>query len=53
MTKEDCLRLFRDDMPPPGPLLGVYRWATNLGRTRFNFDFNFDTDDINLLNAYD
>ena len=53
LTKEDCLRLFRDDMPPPGPLLGIYRWAVDLGRTRYNFDFNFDTDNISLLDTYD
>ena len=28
-------------------------WAVDLGRTRFNFDFNFNTDDIHVLDAYD
>ena len=55
LTKDECLRRFfpGNVRPSTGPMVGVYNWAADLGWTRFNFDFNFDTDDINLLNAYD
>ena len=55
LTKDECLRRFfpGNVRPSTGPMVGVYSWAADLGWTRFNFDFNFDTDDINLLNAYD
>ena len=55
LTKDECLRRFfrEHDRLVTGSMLGVFNWATGLGSTRFNFDFNFDTDDINMLNAYD
>lgn len=40
-------------MPAPGALMGVYQWAADLDKARFNFDFNFDTDDTRTLDAYD
>jgi len=42
-----------DGFPKTGPLLGVYWWAADIGRTWFNFDFDFDRDDLSILNAYD
>lgn len=54
LTKDDRLRFFRTHgHPAPGALLGVYRWATDLGMTHFNFEFDFDRDDLSLLDAYD
>ena len=52
LTKEDCLTFCRaTGVPPPGALWGVYRWAADLGSTRFNF--NFENDDYSVLDAYD
>ena len=55
LSKDECLRRFfpGNVRPTTGPMLGVFSWALDLGSTRFSFDFNFDTDDIMLLNAYD
>ena len=55
LSKDECLRRFfpGNVRPTTGPMLGVFSWALDLGSTRFNFDFNFDTDDVMLLNAYD
>ena len=54
LTKADCLRYFdRVGLPSTGALFGVYLWATDRDVARFNFDFNFDTDDISILDAYD
>lgn len=57
LSKEDCLAYFRTHGYPtpdsPGSLWGMYWWAADLGSSRFNFEFDFDKDDINILNAYD
>jgi hypothetical protein len=46
--------MFRETRyPTMGPLLGVFRWAANLGIPRFNFDIEFHELDISLLDAYD
>jgi hypothetical protein len=51
MSKEDCMTLFNaTGVPPPGALWGVYRWAANLGETKFNFERE---DDNAFLDAYD
>lgn len=36
-----------------GSMLGMYLWAADLGTARFNFDFDWERDDINIFNAYD
>ena len=36
-----------------GSAPGGVPWANNRDEARFNFDFNFDTDDISVLDAYD
>ena len=54
LTKEDCLLLFTaTGVPPPGPLLGIYRWAANLGVSRYNFEIEDDCNDFSFMNAYD
>ena len=57
LSKDDCLAYFRTHGYPtadsPGSLWGMYWWAANLGDARFNFEFDFDKDDLNILNAYD
>lgn len=52
LSKDDYLKLLHDrGLPLTGPLLGVYLWAADLGRTQFNFDF--DHDDLSILDAFD
>ena len=54
LSKEDCLKMIRrQSYPSCGSMLGVYWWAADLFRTRFNFDFDFAKDDLSILNAYD
>lgn len=57
LSKEDCLSFFRVHGYPssssPGLLLGMYWWVADLGRSRFNFDIDFDKDDLSILDAYD
>ena len=54
VSKEDCVHYFRPTgRPTTSALLGVYRWATNLGTSQFNFDIDFDTHSLSMLNAYD
>ena len=54
LTKDDCLQYFQQqDEYPTGALLGVYRWAADLGIPRFNFECGDTAEDYNLLNAYD
>lgn len=54
LTQADCLQLFiTTGVPTSSSLMGVYRWAAGLGVARFNFDWDFDTDNLELLNAYD
>ena len=54
LSKDDYLRQFNPSaQPPSGSNIGNYMWAADLGRCRFNFDFDFATDDISILNAYD
>lgn len=54
ISKDDFLRRFNpNDQPPSGSNIGNYMWAADLGRCRLNFDFDFTTDDISILNAYD
>lgn len=50
LSKEDCLRMFRDNHPTSATLLGVYRWAADLGQAWCNFDWDWDKDDLNVLN---
>jgi hypothetical protein len=54
LSKDEAFRFVEAlGFPKTGPLLGVAWWAADIGRTRFNFDFNFDRDDLSILNAYD
>lgn len=54
LTKEDCLQMFRvNGHPTTGPMLGVWRWAADLGHARFNFETEPVGDDYSFLNAYD
>ena len=54
MTKEDALRFFRHrEFPTSGSLLGVYRWAADLGWARFDYESEVDWNDLSFLNAYD
>ena len=54
LTKEDCMQLFSTTGVPTGSsLMGVYRWAANLGEARYNFDTDFFPESIALLDAYD
>jgi hypothetical protein len=53
LTKEDCLQHFRNTgFPPEGPLMGVYRWAADLGISRYNFDEDPTPENILLLADY-
>ena len=53
-SKMDCVRLLsRCDLSKSGALLGAWCWAADLGSTRFNFDFDWEKDDLSILNAYD
>ena len=54
LSKDDCLRIFqKQGHPTSGSLLGVWWWAADLFRTRFNFEFDFAKDDLSILDAYD
>lgn len=54
LTKEDCLQMFHENgQPTSGSFLGVYKWAADLGHSRFNFEWDWNKDDINVMNAYD
>ena len=54
LTREDCLQLFTTTgVPTFGSLLGIYRWAANLGESRFNIASDFSPQSITLLDAYD
>lgn len=57
LTKEDGLAFFRKHGYPstdsPGSLWGMFRWAADLGHAKFNFDFDFNKDDLSILDAYD
>jgi hypothetical protein len=53
MTTEDGLRFFRNrGFPTTGPLLGVYRWAADLGCSCFDYESDVNWDDLSFLNAY-
>ena len=55
LSKEDYLQIFRSQGYPvtDGPLMSIYCWAADLGRTRFNFDMELKPENIQLRNAYD
>lgn len=54
LTKEDCLRFFSQQASPTsGALLGVWRWASDLGGTCFNVDFAEECDYLGILDAFD
>lgn len=54
MTKEDCMTLFRaTGVPPSGPLWGVYRWAADLDKAKYNFEDEVEGDDYSFMNVYD
>lgn len=54
LTKEDCMLLFTaTGFPPPGPMMGIYRWAADLGISRYNFEREIVDDDYSFLDAYD
>lgn len=36
-----------------GSMLGMFKWAVDLGRARFNFEMNWDAESISILDAYD
>lgn len=35
-----------------GSMLGMWLWAADLHSTRYDFDFDWERDDVNILNAY-
>lgn len=39
--------------PTEGSLIGVWRWAANLGEARYNFEVPHDQEDFSFLNAFD
>ena len=46
LTKEDCPQFFAPTgFSTSGSLLGVFRWASSLGESRFNFDLSPGFDD--------
>ena len=57
LSKDDCIKLFEKIGYPsstsPGSLLGMFWWAADLGRDKFNFDFDFNRDDLSILDASD
>lgn len=54
LSKDDFLTFARaNPQPITGSNIGNHAWAADLSRYRFNFDFDFATDDISILNAYD
>jgi hypothetical protein len=54
LTKEDCLSLFRaTGEPSSGSLLGVYRWAADLGHAKFNFEKELEDHEFHFLDEYD
>lgn len=57
LTKADGLAYFRKHGYPsrdsPGSLWGMYYWAADLGNAKFNFEFDFDKDDLSILDAYE
>lgn len=54
LSKEECLRMIdTSGVFTSGSTLGMFEWAADLNRTRFNFDFDFTKEGIDLLNAYD
>ena len=54
LTKDDYLSLFRATcIPTSGPLLGIYRWAADLGHAQYNFTEELEEHNFHLLNAYD
>lgn len=54
LTKEDCMLLFTaTGFPPPGSMMGIYRWAADLGISRYNFEREIVDDDYSFLDAYD
>lgn len=53
LTKKDCMQLFRTTgVPTTGSLMGVYRWAANLGESRYNFEEPADVHDYSFLDPY-
>lgn len=55
MTKDDVIRMIGHRDLTSGSNLGMYRWAANLGVSRFNFEveLGWDQESLLLLNAYD
>lgn len=52
LTREDCMIIFRaTGAPTHNSLYGVWLWAADLGRTRFNFEW--DNEDYSVFDAYD
>ena len=52
LSKEDCFRMLSRQQHTTGSMLGMYLWAADLGTAHYNFDFDWERDDINILNAY-
>jgi hypothetical protein len=54
LTKEDCLAFFNaTGHPTTGSLLGVWRWAADLGIPRFNLMEDLDEHNLYLINDLD
>ena len=54
LNKEDCLTLFRAyGYPTSGPLMGIYRWAADLGWAQYNYEADFTPENIAALGEYD
>ena len=55
MTKDEVIRMIGNRDLTSGSLLGMFRWAADLGASRFNFEveLGWDQESLLLLNAYD
>ena len=53
ISKDECYRMLSDKVLTSGSMLGMYKWAANLGTARYNFEMEWTPENISLLNAYD
>jgi len=52
ISKDECITMLSRLEFTTGSLLGMWRWAANLGEARFNFELGWDAESLELLNAY-
>ena len=53
ISKEECWRMLSGKHLTTGSLLGMWKWAADLGWARYNFDMELTPENIRLLDAYD